>query len=181
MKLTEITNRSRSFCTFLNENNLTDLGVEVGVREAKNANRLLTYWQGQKLFLIDTWRKPETKKAAIQNIKHHIPRYTLIHNTSLRAVTEFKDNTLDFCHIDAGHTYKDVLQDMYAWYPKIKPGGVLCGHDYSIDKEQERLRKKPWPHIGVQKAVDEFVKEKKLFLHTDQWEKNGPNCWYITK
>jgi predicted O-methyltransferase YrrM len=65
-----------------------------------------------------------------------------IQSTSLEAANNFEDNSLDFVHIDASHLYEDVIEDIRAWYPKVKPGGLITGDDYS------------WP--GVQKAVHEF-------------------------
>lgn len=51
---------------------------------------------------------------------------------------------LDFIYLDAGHTYDEVLLDLRTWVPLLRPGGILCGHDYW----------KVFP--GVIEAVDEF-------------------------
>ena len=185
MKLKDITNREESFAKYLNENNLTNIGVEVGVKYGKNADKLLTNWVGKRLFLIDNWPISKIKAAAVQKLKHHAPRYTLIHNTSLKALEKFEDNTLDFCYIDAKHTYNRVKQDVYGWYLKTKPGGVLAGHDYNVKDinyiDENTRRKKPWRHIGVKKAVDEFVKEKNILLHVEPAEFRKSSSWYITK
>lgn len=34
--------------------------------------------------------------------------------------------------IDARHDYESVANDIKLWSPKVKIGGVLCGHDYSL-------------------------------------------------
>ena len=52
-------------------------------------------------------------------------------------------------YIDATHTFEAVTNDLDVWYPKLKEGGFLCGHDYAI---------KRWE--GVVKAVDNFVDQK---------------------
>lgn len=36
----------------------------------------------------------------------------------------------DMVWIDAGHTYKEVQEDTYAYLPLRKKGGIICGHDY---------------------------------------------------
>lgn len=36
----------------------------------------------------------------------------------------------DTVFIDAGHTYKEVVEDIKVWLPLVKEGGMLCGHDY---------------------------------------------------
>lgn len=48
---------------------------------------------------------------------------------SVDAAKKFKDESLDFVFIDAGHEYDAVKEDILAWFPKVKPGGILAGHD----------------------------------------------------
>lgn len=184
MKLAQITNRSRSMCEFLNKNNLTNIGVEVGVKYAKNAASILKFWHGKTLHLVDTWPKLNIKQAAEERLQRYSGRYNIIHKKSENAVEIFEDNEIDFCHIDASHKYEDVKKDLYHWWPKVKKGGLFCGHDYTIDTEYSENLK--WKHCGVKKAVDEFVKKYKLVLHTDllvldRKQKKKPNCWYIQK
>ena len=54
----------------------------------------------------------------------------VIKDTSLNAKDSFLNNSLDFVMIDAGHTYEDVKSDINAWFPKVKPGGIISGDDY---------------------------------------------------
>ena len=63
--------------------------------------------------------------------------------TSMEAVKLFKDGSLDFVYVDGTHAYKAVKEDILSWMPKIKPAGILAGHDYGI-------------YSGVNKAVDEI-------------------------
>jgi predicted O-methyltransferase YrrM len=74
---------------------------------------------------------------------------------SIEAAKTFLDGSLDFAYIDAAHEYDAVYADIRAWWPKIKQGGVMAGHDYS--------RRGP----GVIKAVDEFCNEHGLALIVD--------------
>jgi predicted O-methyltransferase YrrM len=39
-------------------------------------------------------------------------------------------NNLDAVFIDADHSYASVKEDIAAWIGKVRPGGVLAGHDY---------------------------------------------------
>jgi predicted O-methyltransferase YrrM len=50
---------------------------------------------------------------------------------SLEAVNFFADNSFDFVFIDGDHTYEGVKADIAAWSPKLKPTGMLAGHDYT--------------------------------------------------
>jgi hypothetical protein len=55
----------------------------------------------------------------------------MFHKTnSLDGARGQKDGKYDFIYLDAGHDYKSICQDLEAWYPKLRPGGVFAGHDY---------------------------------------------------
>ncbi len=51
--------------------------------------------------------------------------------TSAEMAQFVSDGTLDAVYIDGDHTYEFVLSDIITWLPKIKSGGVICGHDYT--------------------------------------------------
>ena len=40
------------------------------------------------------------------------------------------DNTLDFVYIDGSHDFLNVAQDLHYWTKKVRPGGIVAGHDY---------------------------------------------------
>jgi hypothetical protein len=75
-------------------------------------------------------------------------------------------------YIDAQHHYDAVKQDIHLWYPKVKGGGVISGHDYLDGKLASGL-------YGVKKAVDEFVAQNDLRLILSQ-EDDYPS-WFILK
>ena len=87
-------------------------------------------------------------------------QYEYIRGTSLEAVNHFEDETLDFVFIDGSHAYKDVLDDLQAWYPKIRVGGTLAGHDYH------------WPEVRA--AVGEFCRANGLRIPAPT-----ELCWVI--
>lgn len=74
-----------------------------------------------------------------------------IRMTSVDAAKLYDDESLDFVFIDASHEYDDIINDINSWYPKVKKGGYLCGHDYV-------------EFGGVNKAVNELIKDKGLNL-----------------
>jgi len=51
----------------------------------------------------------------------------------------------DLVYLDAGHSFVDVLLDLKAWWPIVRPGGTLIGHDYG------------GRHAGVEQAVTLFA------------------------
>lgn len=67
---------------------------------------------------------------------------------SLQAVALFPDECLDLVFIDGNHAYSHVKQDILAWLPKVRPGGVLCGHDCDADYAAlcPALRDEIFPH-----------------------------------
>ena len=70
----------------------------------------------------------------------------------------FVDNSVDNLFIDAGHSYEAVLADLKAWYPKMKNGSTMAGHDYNS-----------WE--GVKKAVLEFFGKEPDKVEND--------CWFV--
>lgn len=74
----------------------------------------------------------------------------LIKGFSLDVVSNYEDESIDFCFIDGSHEYEDVKKDIEAWLPKVKKGGILSGHDYD----------ESWQ--GVVKAVDELLGKENI-------------------
>jgi predicted O-methyltransferase YrrM len=90
--------------------------------------------------------------------------------TSEEAAEAFEARSLDFVYIDAQHHYEAVKRDIALWWPKVKPGGILAGHDY-LDGTREQSE------FGVKSAVDEFVEEHDLSLRIS----NEPSwrSWFV--
>jgi hypothetical protein len=64
---------------------------------------------------------------------------------------------LDSVWIDASHEYEHVSGDIQAWREIVKPGGLICGHDY-------------WPvHVGVMRAVNENFRNFEVPANTRIW------------
>lgn len=94
-----------------------------------------------------------------------------IRELSTSGAEKFADLSLDFVYIDGNHDYKYVLQDLKAWYPKVKYGGYLCGDDvWSTNLEEHdsdgnvtmRWSQTSWGKYGTYKAVVDFGKEFKI-------------------
>lgn len=80
---------------------------------------------------------------------------------SLSVAAMAQDNLADFVFIDGDHRKEAVLADCRAWWPKVKPGGTLAGHDRGLP--------------GVDAAVRQFAEENQLRV-TER-----PSCWVIKK
>lgn len=66
--------------------------------------------------------------------------------TEMDAPADGRTRRFDFVFIDGDHTLQGVSEDLAAWYPLVRDGGLLCGHDWA----------KRTDHWGVAQAVIEF-------------------------
>ena len=61
-----------------------------------------------------------------------VPNIIKIRKSSVEAAKDFPDGSLDAVYIDAAHDEDSVREDIRTWRTKIKPGGILSGHDYVL-------------------------------------------------
>lgn len=143
------------------------VGVELGVWKGQNAADLLDAWPQLILYLVDafdanhqTSTRPYTQEQ-IEEVRDEfdtlfadIPewRYLLLEMTTHRARQYVFRQFVDFVFVDAGHDYESVRQDIALWWPKVRAGGVLCGHDYNGRSDRKGV-------FGVKRAVDEAFPE----------------------
>jgi hypothetical protein len=82
------------------------------------------------------------RSAFIENMRSLGLNGVMVHaEDSITASNCYKAGECDAVFIDASHKYEAVKEDIKAWYPKVKSGGLLCGHDF--------------PELGVARAVIE--------------------------
>jgi predicted O-methyltransferase YrrM len=85
-----------------------------------------TFEGDEHIGAIDSWpdfAENLTRAGLLSSIVVH-------RRLSVAAAEDFADDSLDFVFIDATHTYDAVSRDLSAWWPKVKAGGLLAGHDY---------------------------------------------------
>ena len=157
----------------LNKLNLTGKGAEIGVQEGVFSQHLLKTWTGKKLYLIDCWRH-QKEYQDIANGDHNLQlncmaktfmsvygfedRAVMIREMSKDAANLFADDSLDFVFLDADHKYDAAKEDLATWFPKVKKGGIFCGHDY-LDSAMENNSN---ADFGVKQAVDEWAVKNKF-------------------
>jgi hypothetical protein len=67
----------------------------------------------------------------IQRVEPYKEKLNIVQTVSKKAVNLFVDEYFDIVYIDACHKYESVKEDINLWYPKVKTGGAICGHDYN--------------------------------------------------
>lgn len=131
--------------------------VEIGVYYGDASKQFRAAWPECDLYLVDPWMRyteygqdggnvwandvEEGYKTVLKTFegdsKTHIMRCT-----STDAAAKIPPN-LDIVFIDGNHSYQYVSTDIRTWLPKIRSGGLLCGHDYERHGDA----------LGVRKAV----------------------------
>jgi hypothetical protein len=175
------------FGPLLNRLGLFGEGAEVGVGDGAFSRRILDTWEGRTLHLIDAWRHlPDytdianvsddehdaRMQGALRSLASHTGRYTIHRMLSAEAARNFAVKSLDFVYIDANHDFEAVAEDIRLWYPKVKPGGLIAGHDY-------RDGELPEGRFGVRQAVQEFEGSTGLRVAVTT-ERDWPT-WYAVK
>ena len=82
----------------------------------------------------------------------------IIRKTSIDAVKDVPDESLDFVYIDAMHEFDYMMVDIILWTPKVRKGGIVSGHDYTPSTI----------FCGVIPALDAYTKTHNI------------DRWYIT-
>lgn len=155
--------------TWLNCSGLLGEGAEIGVANGLFAKTVLQQWQGKVYHMIDLWapQDPSVYKEsqtlgvwgaardfeqwfdACKAIRAQDGRAVLVRELSVNAAKLYPDGSLDFVYIDANHCREAVLEDLQVWYPKVRAGGLLCGHDFIDTFENGDF-------IEVKKALTEW-------------------------
>eukprot|EP00933_Yihiella_yeosuensis_P073176 TRINITY_DN8177_c0_g1_i1.p1 TRINITY_DN8177_c0_g1~~TRINITY_DN8177_c0_g1_i1.p1 ORF type:complete len:360 (-),score=39.64 TRINITY_DN8177_c0_g1_i1:26-1105(-) len=139
--------------------------AEIGVQQGIFASRLLERMNGllmrpKKYFMVDRWQEERSVtyiQEAIQAVSRFWDVTSILQLDSAASADIFADNFMDFAYIDAGHDYCSALADIKAWWPKVRPGGILAGDDYGSFREEYLFCPNGTKIPGeVVRAVDEF-------------------------
>lgn len=144
------------------------IGVEIGTGSACGSVAMLDRLPKLTLYCIDPWRHVELAPyeaghsqeehdacfvVAGNRLQPYGSRAIIIRKTSDEAINGIPNN-VDFVHIDGHHEYSQVVKDINNYFPKIKVGGIISGHDY--------------PQVpDVAWAVDEIFKDKTIHTGDD--------------
>lgn len=162
-------------------------GVEVGVAGGKYSAHIMRLGKVVRLYGVDPYAPHQgyrdfTRETTFSQMKadahallDRYPNYEFIEDYSVEAAKRFDDGSLDFVYIDGDHSYEGVTADIYAWLPKVKPGGILAGDDYIRSNRDKRF-------YDVIRAVDEFAESVESAESRDLYiyhKGRNPSNWLV--
>jgi dimeric dUTPase (all-alpha-NTP-PPase superfamily) len=152
-----------------------ELGAWTGKSVAYSVVELINKKKFGKFFAVDSWQGCEilqkhelvksnlVKDVFLKNISPLSDKIKIIENYSWKAAKDFLDESVDFCYVDADHSYEGVSKDLDAWWPKIKENSYFGGDDYTNQ----------FP--GVFSAVNDFFSKRNIKIDT------VGRCWLVQK
>jgi hypothetical protein len=133
--------------------------VELGVRHGLYSHTLLSRSRLTTLYSIDSWLErgygDQDWRHTLLQLQPFAQRSEVVRATFADAAALFLPMSLDFVYVD-GFADADpaaILETLEMWWPMVRAGGLLAGHDYAA----------AWP--SVVRAVDEFASRRALALH----------------
>lgn len=172
-----------------------DIGVAKGTSTAAMAFKAKEYngmvysvddYEVWKKF-SDQWNQTKCTDIFWGNMKYLglDKNVTLIEKNSEEGSKLFEDEFFDIVFIDANHAYEEVVKDIKTWHPKVRKGGILCGHDCQIMSKDGKVDIRPWQNICVEKngydqqdfswhtgvilAVGDTLPDAEVFPETTIW------------
>jgi hypothetical protein len=138
------------------------IGAEIGVKRGEYSDVILKANPGIKFFCIDPWtpyggvdqRRQDRNFKLTQRFLAPHPNVTFIRKTSMDALDDIPDRSLDFVYIDALHNFDYVMMDIIGWSKKVRSLGMVSGHDFTNLHE-----------CGVIPAVEAYTRGHAIF----QW------------
>lgn len=121
------------------------VGIEIGTRAGDLTKTILRECQNVRLYTVDPWIHDDSNlfEAGHPQEEHNIvmesakvalaefgERVTIMHMTSDQAYEQL-DDFVDFVWIDGDHTIATVERDIENGLKRVRPGGILGGHDHN--------------------------------------------------
>lgn len=177
--ITQIKDKTAEIQSIIHEHNEINTYLEIGVEKGFNIIKLAKDNSNVKFIGVDPYTsksfivKGEKSNSSWSDEYNQVYEYfkdksrkikniDLIRDYSSNAVKLFKNESLDFVFIDGAHDYTSVVEDINLWLPKVKNGGILGGHDYSLK------------FFGVIEAVNDTIGYDKISVRDD-------NTWFYFK
>jgi hypothetical protein len=182
------------------------VGAELGVQNGFYAAEILTRWPSCTEYnLVDLWGHQEnyhdfanvdqeTQEAiyndAMARLQPWKDKIKVCRNYTTTCVTTYDDEYFDFIYVDARHDFKGVSMDLAVYWPKLKVGGIMAGHDYVTQDDGPEGGGQDWTTnfdgtkdltgTVVKGAVDAFAASVCRQV-TVSYREGGWNSWAMRK
>ena len=189
-------------------NNTISVVAEVGVQRGIFSQFLLTGVNGiSKYYLVDVWKaqkfyddganynnsvQEEIYRETLNRVDPFKSKIEVLRMYSVDAAATLSKTVmdpttgtiipiLDFLYLDARHDYCGCLEDIVAWWPLLKPGGIMSGHDFMWHHDHEWNLCANGTRIpgGVRVAVTHWAAQQQLQVLVTQRDKY--ETWSIRK
>lgn len=146
--------------------------AELGVEYGRFSQQMLARRDITELWLVDIWgpypgadpRDPSVFTPAHGDESYHRILRMFAGESRVRIVRDLIENVakgfptqyFDFIYLDAAHDYQSVLTHLELFWPLVRCGGMIAGHDY--------YRTDNFPWIDVARAVDQFCAQRGLSI-----------------
>lgn len=116
-------------------------GAEIGVERGLYSEVLCKANPRLMLWCVDAWQAYSGYREHVsqrkldgffEEAKARLAAYPVqfLRRFSADAAAFIPDGSLDFVYIDAAHDVRSVINDLAIWKSKVRPGGIIAGHDY---------------------------------------------------
>lgn len=160
-------------------------GVEIGVKEGDYSEVLLRANPHLHLRSVDPWLVRDGYRdsrgqdvfddyeATARKKLGKYPGSEIIKGFSVDVARALPNESVDFVYIDGHHSFQAATNDIAEWLPKIRPGGIISGHDYAryrggadnkakevVDAWTAAYGVKPWFVLGRKEKRDGEVRDR---------------------
>jgi len=128
---------------------------EIGVSRGDYSEKILSQTLPRNLHLIDAWKDKRygSFKEIVENRfakEINLGQVFICQGFSTTVLESFDDGYFDWVYIDSNHTYETTARELELCLKKVKPNGIIAGHDYVTGSWLKKIR------YGVIEAVNEF-------------------------
>ncbi|MDX1908928.1 MAG: class I SAM-dependent methyltransferase [Bacteroidia bacterium] len=142
------------------------VAAEIGVDQGDFSAEILRRTRPQKLHLIDIWGSARYHDGKRLHVEERFGQeiaagqVEINRGLSTGVLPTFQDHYFDWVYIDTDHSYRTTADELRLCARKVKPGGIIAGHDYTAGSWVGLVR------YGVIEAVHAFcVQEGWELIH----------------
>lgn len=168
-----------------NNATIAEVGVAGGASACFLAEQLLNLGKNFQFYWIDSLAYGQSNQ--LNEILKVVCRADLANNVevlpmdSLQAAVRFPDGHFDFVFLDSSHTYEMTKAEIRLWYPKLKEGGILAGHDYHGHEQVRDAVNVVVPKLVIRDAIPNKQYEPERVLNVEATEQGCGVWWFQSK